>query len=245
MNRLSEACSNDFATLLDRVRALGGFACARDAAQAFVTIIHDHFRESLVLLRLFTTVRCGELPLPDREFVARRGDAAGIAHLLSDRTPVLTWLGSRGKNADWEEREKSQRFRCIPLASGAFVASLPMLAAQLRCISFDLNLIDKWETAFAAGEAGRYAGMLHIRDAAMDRDEQGRMIVPMQDFVVPHRVRTVLGFGENYGNHPALLTLFAFANEHVGQHTAAPLADLLKAYRRITENLVAEGHIFQ
>ena len=244
MKRLSGAGADDFAILLNRVRGLGGFPCARDAAQAFVTIIYEHFRESLVLLRLFATVPYGELPLPEREFVDRRAEAAGIGHLVTGRTPILTWLGSRGENADWQEREKSQRFRCIPLASGTFVASLSMLSAQFRAISFDPDFVDRWEAAFAGAGAGRYAGMLHVVDAAADRDEQGRMVVPMQEFVAAHRVRTVLGFGESYGSHPGLLTLFAFANETIGRTAAEPLALLLAAYRDFTEEMAARGHVF-
>ena len=244
MKRLSEAHAADFAMLLDRVRALGGFACAREAAQAFVTILYDHFRESFVLLRLFTTVRYDELPLPERQFVDRRGNDAGIAHLIDDRTPVLTWLGSRGEHADWQERQKSQRFRCIPLASGAFVASLSMLAAQLRSMAFDPALIDSWDTAVVAGGADRYAGLLHIRDAASDRDAQGRLIVPMQEFVALHNVRTVLGFGTGYGNHPTLVTLFAFTNETLDREAMAPFAALLQAYLTLSQGLVAQGRVF-
>lgn len=244
MKKLSEAGAADFAILLDRFRGLAGFTCAREAAEALVAIVYDHFRDSLVLLRLFATVPFTGLPLPEREFVNRRAEAAGIAQRITDRTPILTWLASRGESADWQVRERSQRFRCIPLTSGDFVASLSMLSAQFRAMSFGPGLVDQWEAAFAGACPGRYTGTLRIRNAASDRDEEGRMIVPVQEFVTAHRVTTVLGFGESYGGHPGLLTLFAFTNETIERSVAEPLALLLAAYRDVTERFMAEGRVF-
>ena len=119
-----------------------------------------------------------------------------------------------------------------------------MLAAQLRSMAFDPALIDSWDTAVVAGGADRYAGLLHIRDAASDRDAQGRLVVPMQEFVALHNVRTVLGFGAGYGNHPTLVTLFAFTNETLDREAMAPFAALLQAYLTLSQGLVAQGRVF-
>ena len=246
MKRLSEATPDDFRRLLDRVGGLPGFASAEEAAQAFVGILYDYFRESLVLLRLFTTVRYSELTAPDRQFVDRRGIDTGTAHLITGITPIFTLLGTRGRDADWNERRESQHFRCIPLASTAFVASLSMLSMQFKSVGFDLDLIDDWNAALTArGRADEYTGMLYVRDAGVDKDEQGRMIVPKHDFVSANNVRTVLGFGSGYASHPTLVTLFAFTLENIEKSTIEPLAPLLEAYMSMSEKLVGQGRIFR
>jgi hypothetical protein len=245
MKRLSEATPDDFDLLLGRVQGLPEFTCAEEAAQAVVGLLYEFFRESLALLRLFVTVPYGELPAATRQFVDRRGTDTGTSHLIHDRTPVFTLLGTRGEHAEWNERHKSQRFRCIPLASSAFVASLPMLSRQFKSVGFDLALIDDWNAAVVGrGRADAYTGMLYIRNAATDRDEQGRMIVPVQDFVVTHGIRTVLGFGSGYANHPTMVTLFAFTREDTQKANVEPLATLLEAYVARSSELVGRGRIF-
>jgi hypothetical protein len=221
------------------------FASVEEAAQAYVGMLYDGFEESLILLRLFITVSYGDLPATDRQFVDKRADELGITHHMEARTPILTLLGTRGRRAEWNDRQKSKRYRCIPLVSTEFVASLPMLSMQLRSMAFDLNLIDVWEEAvIAKGRADMYRGMLYIRDAGCDRDEHGRMIVPVQEFVVANNVKTVLGVGSGYANHPALLTLFAFTNEIINKREARPLATQLDAFKSLSGELVGQGCVF-
>jgi hypothetical protein len=246
MKRLSVATAGDFAMLLADVQGLRRFDSAEETAQAFVGILYEYFRESLILLRLFTTVRYAGLGELDRQFVDRRATDTGTANLITGNTPVFTLLGTRGRNPDWNERRKSQHFRCIPLASTAYVASLPMLSMQFKSVGFDLGRIDDWDAAVAAeGRADEYSGMLYIRDAGVEKDEQGRMIVPKQDFVAANNVRTVLGFGSGYATHPTLVTLFAFTNETIERSEAEPLASLLDAYLESSAELVRQGRVFK
>jgi hypothetical protein len=245
MKRLSAATSGDIEILLDRLLRVDGFVTAEEAARSFVGMLYGYFQGSLVLLRLFMTVGYGELPAADREFVDKRAVDSGGSHLIHARTPILTLLATRGLRSNWNERSKSQRFRCIPLVSGEYIASLPMLSMQFKSMNFDLNLIDAWDEAIIAkGRADRYSGMLYIRDAAGGRDEHGRMIVPAQEFVADNNVRTVFGFGSGYAHHPALLTLFAFTNDGLNETMMKPFARLLATYRSLTEELIRSGSIF-
>lgn len=245
MNTLSEATTTDYEVILKKVQSLPGYPTVEETAQAFIGEIYDHFTDSLVLLRIFASVPYGSLQCETRRFVEKRAADTGNSHLLGDRTPVLALLGTRGRQPDWNERRKSQRFRCIPLLSTAFVASLSMLSMQFARMNFDLSLIDSWEEKIAAaGRADGFRGMLYARDAATDKDERGRMIVPMQDFVAEHQVRTALGFGTGYENHPTLLTMFAFTSETIEQERVEPLSGLLDAFRDISGNLVREGRFF-
>lgn len=243
--RMSEAIVADYEELRLKIGKIGGCVSAQEAAELFVGILYDYFQGSLVLLRLFITVRYDRLPEEDRLFVDKRGRDTRTSHLIRGATPIFTLLGTRGAMPEWDDRRQSQHFRCIPLASTAFVSSLSMLSRQFESVGFDLGLIDAWETAVAAkGRADGYRGMLYIRDAGIERDSQGRMIVPKQEFVAASGVQTVLGFGSGYTGHPLLVTLFAFTSETVERSVAEPIAALLDTYVGMTEQLVSKGRLF-
>jgi hypothetical protein len=242
---ISAAKAADYEDLQTDIGDIGSSSCAQEVAQKLVDAVYERFCDSLVLLRLFTTVRYDQLSEEDRLFVDGRGRATNTSHLIHAATPIFTLLGTRGKSQEWNNRRASTHFRCIPLASTAFVASLSMLSRQFESMGLDLSLIDAWETEVTStGRADRFRGMLHIGDAGIDRDLQGRMIVPKQDFVAANGVKTTLGFGSGYADHPTLVTLFAFANEYVEPAVVRPLTDLLDRYMNVSEELVKQGRVF-
>lgn len=244
--RLSEATAVDYEEMQAGMGEIAGCSCVREAAQGFVDMIYERFSDSLVLLRLFMTLPYAELPEEDQLFVDGRGRATNTSHLIHGGTPIFTLLGTMGKRPEWNDRRNSQHFRCIPLASTAFIASLSMLSRQFESVGFDLDLIDNWETKVAAtGRADRYRGMLYIRDAGIDRDSQGRMIVPKQEFVAASGVKTTLGFGSGYAGHPTLVTLFAFTDETLERSAMVPMAALLDVYRDVTEEMMRKGLVFR
>ena len=77
-----------------------------------------------------------------------------------------------------------------------------------------------------------------------DRNPQGRMAVPAQDFVAPHSVKSVIGAGAGYKHHPTLLTLFMFCAEPTDPALGGPMQGLVEAFRTVTEPLVQAGAIF-
>jgi len=113
-------------------------------------------------------------------------------------------------------------------------------------MNVDLSYFDSWDSTIAAkGHADEHAGMLYVNDATIDRDEQGRMIVPRQDFVAANNVKSVLGFGIGYSGQPAFVMLFVFANEILNKQEMEPFAAILKAYQEISEKSVRDGRIFE
>ena len=243
--RLSDPTAPDYDELLEEISGVAACACTQDAAQQLVEAIIRRFSDSLVLLRLFITLRYDQLPQEDRLFVDGRGRATNTAHLIHDATPVFTLLGTRGERPEWNDRTASSHFRCIPLASTAFISSLSMLSRQFESVGLDLELIDSWETKVAAmGRADQYRGMLYIRDAAIDRDSQGRMIVPKQDFVAASGVKSVFGFGSGYRTYPSLVTLFAFTNKELAPQALEPCTDLLERFIAATETLAGRERFF-
>lgn len=242
--RLTEATAADYEELEAEVGAIMASSCTV-AAEKFVAGLYERFSDSLVLLRLFITLRYDQLPNEERLFVARRGRETQTSHLLHAATPIFTLLGTRGQRPEWNDRSASSHFRCIPLASTAFVSSLSMLSRQFESVGFDLGLIDNWEReVVATGSADRYRGILYIHDARIDRDTQGRMIVPKQDFVAAAGVKTTLGFGSGYTDHPTMVTLFAFTNESIERSAVEPISKLLEGFIASTAALVREGRFF-
>lgn len=245
VKRMSEAAVADFEELQQEMQGVAGCVCAQETAQMLVERLYGRFSDSLVLLRLFMTIPYAELPEEDQRFVDGRGRDTNTSHLINGATPIFTLLGTRGERPEWSDRRASSHFRCIPLASTAFVSSLSMLSRQFESVGLDLGLIDAWETkVVSTGRADQFRGMLHIRDAGIDRDPQGRMIVPKQEFVGAHGVKSVFGFGSGYARHPTLVTLFAFTNETVERSAVEPFTNLLEAFIASTESLVGQGQFF-
>jgi hypothetical protein len=245
MKRMSDSNLDDFKILTDLVISIKGLDAADDLAQAFIDIIYEYFQESLVLLRLFSSVPYAALAMQDKQLVDKKANDSGTAHLYNDGTPILTLLGTRGQKSDWNKRHKSQGFRCIPLVSSTYVASLSMLSMQFKKMEFDFGLFDTWNTTIVAkGHADEYSGMLYVKHAGIDKDEQRRMVVPCQEFVAENNVKTVLGFGGGYSNHPAFATLFVFTNEILSESMMKPFVSLLETYISISKELVGNGRIF-
>ena len=245
MKKISEANPNDFDFLLSATKALKGFATAQELAQAFVDTSYEHFSTSLILLRLFSTAPYSVLSSQDRQLVDRKANDSETAHLLNDRVPVLTLLGTRGRNDDWNERDKSQGFRCIPLISSKYVRSLSMLSMQFKNMNFDFSRFDNRDiSVFDEGSADRRSRMLYVKDARADRDDQDRMVVPRQEFVAEYGVKTVLGFGCGYPDHPAIAILFAFTDEILERPVAEPFSRLLEGYVSASKDLIGSGLFF-
>jgi len=245
MKKLSKATLSDFTQLSDTTKNLSGFDSVEELAQAFVDIVFERFQSSLVLLRLFLSLPYSVLPPQDQQLVDKKANDTGTRHLYRDTTPVLTLLGTRGQKSDWNQRSKSHGFRCIPLVSSGYVASLSMLSMQLKAMKFDLTLLDRWDNTIAAsGHADEYTGMFYVRHSGTDKDEQGRMIVPRQEFVTENNVKTTLGFGTGYSDHPTIVTLFAFTNEILGKTEMEPFTTLLQSYLSISGTIMKSGKIF-
>ncbi len=245
MKKLSIATPSDFAFLSDSTKKLNGFDSVEGIAQAFVDKVFEQFQDSLVLLRLFSSVPYSALPPQDQLLVDKKANDSGTGHLYKDTTPVLTLLGTRGQRPEWNHRAASQGFRCIPLVSSGYVASLSMLSMQFRTMNFDLALLDGWNTTIAANaRADEYTGMLYVNHAGMDKDQQGRMVVPRQEFVVENNVKTALGFGTGYSSHPTIVMLFAFTNEILNKTAMEPFSSLLQNYLSISKECLNRGRIF-
>lgn len=84
MKKMSEATPSDFALLSDSTKKLSGFDSVEELAQAFVDIVFERFQDSLVLLRLFSSLPYSALPSQDQKLVDKKAMDSGQA--ISIRT---------------------------------------------------------------------------------------------------------------------------------------------------------------
>ena len=135
-------------------------ACLEESSQKFINIFYEEFGESIVLLRLFATVPFENLPSENQAFVSTLTDSKGGAHLLKSHTPVLSLLGTRGKEADWNVRRHSKGHLGIPLLSKEYMDAIPMMSRLLKELGVEVDWIDKEDTKIVIRVKGSMARRL-------------------------------------------------------------------------------------
>ena len=214
MKRMSDSNLGDFKILTDLLISIKGLDAADDLAQAFIDIIYEYFQESLVLLRLFSSVPYAALAMQDKQLVNKKANDSGTAHLYNDGTPILTLLWVAGAK---DRLEQASQISGVPVYSiGIERIYMLRLCQCYPCNSKKWNLISDYlihgicnRIIPRKGHADEYSGMLYVKHAGIDKDEQRRMVVPCQEFVAENNVKTVLGFGGGY-----LITLHSRPYSH-------------------------------
>jgi hypothetical protein len=223
--------------------AIRGCESVEDAAQTTARLLHDTFQQTTVLARVYATVPHGELPPPLATFaegVAAPRKPGDLAH----DTPVLTLLGTAGARPEWRDRTKSRGHQALPLLDAAFVESVPMLARLLRELGIDLRWLDESPDTHSRRLLGGFNGTFHVDDARTARDNLGRHIIPAQDFVAEHQVRTVFGMGGFYLDG-TLIVCILFTSETISRAAAERMSSLISLFKAETSRLVRQRKLFR
>jgi len=117
-----------------------------EAAGALTREVYNQFSDSAVLARLFVTVPFDELPPTNKQFVQNLAKSAAADKALKNTTPVLSLLGTAGRDADWNSPSKSKGHLGIPLISSAFVGAIPMISRLLKELGVPLDWIDSHDS---------------------------------------------------------------------------------------------------
>ena len=164
---------------------------------------------NLVLVRCFKTHRYGKLP---EDLAAMARGAAGTP--LQAETPALTMLATAGELPEWNDRRSSRGHAAIPLTSVEMVERAPMISALLRQMGLKVEAA-MYPTQKIILDADEHAfNVFHVQEAL------GDVAIPAQDeFVRPHGVKSVLGFG---GLLPTgeLFAVIMFARVAIPRQTA-------------------------
>jgi hypothetical protein len=242
--RLSDCTLEQFLEARGHIERLPHAATFEEAAQSTVDALYSVFRPSLVLVRTFITVPYRRLPADIQRSASEFSRSLGADALLKPDTLVLTLAGSAGREQSWSGRKTSRRHQGIPLISSRFVESSPMVALLLRQVGMGLDWIDTGDVSLI--DHGVASRLFYVPDAATTMDPQGRKVIPDQDFVRTHGVKTVFGLGGSYiMSQNALMALVAFCCEPVPRNVASWFSTITTRLVARTFSGVQAGQLFR
>ncbi|MFC1833487.1 hypothetical protein ACFL2Q_01965 [Thermodesulfobacteriota bacterium] len=246
MSRIGESNLSDRDRLLGEIENIKGCDTVEEVAQKTMDLLYERFEESIVLARVFATVPFEKLPSENRDFVAKLASSAGISTLMSNTTPTLSLLGTRGMSADWNDRRKSEGHVGIPLASGSFVSTIPMMSRLLKQLGLDLEWIDQWDTKIVSeASLSTFAGTFYVEDARLEKDSQGRKVIAGQDFVSKYGVKTVFGFGGSYLGRGTFVVTIVFTRDIIEKSLVERFQVLVNAFKMASMDQISTGRIFK
>ena len=242
--RMDDATYDDLEALWQGLQpSLAGVRSLEDAARLFTDALYERFESSVVLARVFGTVEVRQLPTDDRAFVERFAVASGGTEKLSESTPVLSLLASRGAETAWNDRRRSQNHLGIPLLSERFVAEIPMISRLLNEIGF----APAWrgsESGFVTKTLANVNGIFYVGDARTAVDDRERNIIPATEFIERYGIRTVFGFGGSYLGRPMFISAIVFCREEIARSQVMRFIPLIGSLKASTTRLVNRGAIF-
>jgi hypothetical protein len=214
-------------------------ASLQEAAQDFAALFADGF-SSVVLARVFVVVPFEALPAAEQQFAA-----AFVSHdaRLGPRTPVLSLLGTSGREPGWNTRGASRGHLAIPLLDRQYVEQAPMIARLLADLEIDLKNLDDGRPIATRRMLGGRNGTFYVPDAQSARDEQGRAIIPAQDFVMQHEIRTVFGMGGAYLDGTLVLAI-VFCSEALDRLVVDRFPSFISNFKMATAQLQGQGRIY-
>jgi len=229
----------------DRMRPdLAAATTVEDAAQGLVAALCTEFPTGIVLARTFLTLPLARLPDDLRRAVWASVEDHTHPTALGPTTPVLTLLSTYGREVDWCDRRRSRSHAAIPLSSRRFVDSIPMVARMLHEMGIDLGLGPTEDPHVDRLLGAGWVGLFHVEDARSARDERGRRIIPADDFVERHGVRSVFGLGKAYGDG-SIVSVVVFATAILPRATVEAMVPIVNQFKAQTLELMHRGAIFR
>jgi hypothetical protein len=175
------------------LRKLGeGAGSMEETANRIVRHLYDQLtsretnQKACVLVRLFKTHPWGQLDGGLRE------SAQAMLHGATAHPEMkcLTLLATAGDKPEWNSRTGSKGHKAIPLPSEEAIEGSPMISQLLSQLGLSTSTLLKPDPALMLDVEQRSFNVFHVPQAT------GSPYVPAQkDFVIPHGVKSVLGFG--------------------------------------------------
>lgn len=209
-----------------------------EAAASVVRHLYEGMRgadgeRACAMVRFYKTHEFGGLEPGLQEF-ARRMLSGGQP---SPSLKCLTLLATVGDEPSWNSRALSRGHRAIPLASPEMVRQFPMIAQLVRQFGLDESAVVETPLDFLVDLEQRTYNVFYVPEA-LDSPH-----IPAQaDFVVPHRIRSVLGFGGVLPNGD-LFAVILFSRVPLDRETADLFRSLALSVKVALLDFV-EGPIF-
>lgn len=184
-----------------------------DAARAVARYLYEECgaaERSFALVRVYKTHSYGQLPGELRTFA----DSAGQTGPYRPSVKCLTLLATVGDEPSWNSRRSSTGHQAIPLPSAGIVEQAPMIAQLIRQMGLEVEAVINPSPDVVRALEGKTFNVFHVA-AALDSP----FIPAQRDFVVPYRIRSVLGFGGLLRSGD-LFAVIMFSRESIPRETA-------------------------
>lgn len=184
-----------------------GGAVVRHLRQA---LVEEDGRSSCPLVRFYATLTWDALEEGQRAFARNLLGGAEVP----DDLRCLVLLATEGDEPAWNDRRQSRGHQAIPLPSPEAVAGIPMIAQLIKQFGLEIESVLKPSPELLVDLEQHNFNVFHVEKAL------GSPYVPAQeDFVVPHGIESVLGFGGMFptGN---LFAVIAFSRVPVSDDVA-------------------------
>lgn len=195
MYDISQFAASDMTRCGAELRKAGvGAESMEDAANRIVRRLYDDLvtasagDRACVLVRTFITMPYSELTEEQQTFAAR------LLPAIVDQPGVkcLTLLATAGTEPAWNDRRASLGHQALPLPSESSIARSPMISQLIRQLGVEVGalLAPPSPSGVLLDSAQHSFNVFHVADAV------GSPHIPaQQQFVIPHGVKSVLGFG--------------------------------------------------
>lgn len=193
MYDISHFSASDMTRCGAELRKAGTGADSMEAvANRIVTRLYDDLItapssvRACVLVRTFITLPYGQLTEEQQTFAAR------LLPEIVDQPGIkcLTLLATAGDESAWNDRRTSTGHQALPLPSEASIARSPMISQLVRQLGVEVGALLASSSNVLLDSAQHTFNVFHVADAV------GSPHIPaQQEFVIPHGVRSVLGFG--------------------------------------------------
>ena len=172
------------------------------------------------------------LPEKNQSFVLETLRKQGTDEKLSQDTPILSLIATRGREPNWNTIEKSRGHLGIPLVSDKFIEEIPMVSRLLTDLGLDVDLgVDPGTTY--SDDPRSHVRTFYVEDALNSVDSHGRKIIVNQEFSERYGIKTVFGGGGPYPEMPQhVLAMIFFTTESVN-------LDIAKSFEPFIANVQA------
>ena len=226
MYSLASFSISDMTECASELRKLGaGASSVQDVAQRIASYLYLQLgndqtgRQDCALVRCFLTRAYRDLA-PQSQDCARRALACGPGSL---DMKCLTLFGTAGERPEWNDRNRSRRYRSIPLADTQVVSQFPMVSQLLQQLGVDFTSKIQPKSDLLVDQTEHTFGVFHVPGA------KGSPFLPAQEeFVIPFDIESVLGFGGVLLS-TELFTVILFSKQKISCETAELFRPLAKS----------------
>lgn len=226
MHSLASCLISDMTECASELRTLGaGASFVQDVAQRIVSCLYQQLgndqtgRRDCALVRCFLTRPYRDLD-PQSQDCARRALACGPGSL---DMKCLTLFGTAGERPEWNDRNRSRRYRSIPLADTQVVSQFPMVSQLLQHLGVDFTSKVQPRSDLLADQTEHTLDVFHVPEA-----KGSPFLSAQEEFVIPFGIESVLGFG---GVLPSkeFFTVILFSKQKISRETAELFKPLAKS----------------